>query len=186
MTPSRKQQIERESIHIIHAYEKRKVVLRTPQLIAQEKLVKALAELRERNVQYTRDRKRMESEAKQERKAKRREERKAREEKGAAEKAEKRAAEEKKKDEEQELKIRIRDQRALQSLESAAKVMDLETLQKQAAERTERIDGKLEKLFDLELEARASRRGVKRARREEIVESEEDKENIEPDGEWQV
>ena len=93
MTASRKQQIQRDNIDIIHAYERRKVVLKTPQIIAQEKLVSALAELREKNILHSRERKRMEAEAKQQRKDKRREEKQARKEKEAAEKADKRAAE---------------------------------------------------------------------------------------------
>ena len=86
MTASRKQQIQRDNIDIIHAYERRKVVLKTPQIIAQEKLVSALAELREKNILHSRERKRMEAEAKQQRKDKRREEKQARKEKEAAEK----------------------------------------------------------------------------------------------------
>ena len=182
MTASRKQQIQRDNIDIIHAYERRKVVLKTPQIIAQEKLVSALAELREKNILHSRERKRMEAEAKQQRKDKRREEKQARKEKEAAEKADKRAAEEKKRDEEIELRGRIKDQRALQQLEAAAKVMDLERKEKLAADRHAKLEESLQILVDSEIAKRGLGRGQKRARREEIVESEEDKENIEPEG----
>jgi hypothetical protein len=186
LTAARKATIEAESAPIIRAYKKRKQQKRTAQIVMEEKLVKVLAGLREKNKTWTEEREKVEAEQKEEKKAQKSEERKLREERAAAEKAERKAAEEKKKDEELELKTRIRDQRALQSLEAKAKVMDLETAQRRAAERAERIEGKLEKLLDLELQARANKHGGRRAMRDDAEESEEDKENIEPVSDWRL
>ena len=186
MTQARRTQMEKMNNAIIHAFKNTKAPVRTAVISAEEKLSDALAALRERNAQHTAEREQQERLAVEERKAKRTEEKKQREESIAAEKAEKRAAEAKQRDEENELKTKIRDQRALQSLEAKARVMNLEIEQKQKAQRDDRISGMLEILLKRQVEGEPDRRRAKRPREDNILESDDDQENIDPRDGWRV
>jgi len=158
----------------------------TAQTQTEERLVSALAELRERNVQYTEARKQAEAEERKAKRATRDEERKASKAKEAAEKAAKKAEAAKMRSDELELKTKLRDQRALQALEAKAQKLNWEKIEFEAAERAKRIDAKIEKVLDHEIEKFEPERGQKRPREEADEEEEENKENIEPEGEWQL
>ena len=86
MTTARKAQTKKINARLIKTFHTTKKPIRTVQIIAEEKLVNALAALKERNVQHTTAKKDQEKQATEERKAKRREQKKQREEREAAEK----------------------------------------------------------------------------------------------------
>jgi len=156
------------------------------QVRAEDRLVSALAELRARNAEHTKQQKTQADEDKKARAASKAVERKEKKEKEAQEKKENRERIAKQRADEQELSIRLRDHRARQSLEAAAKKHTYEEEQREAAARTKILEEKMEVLIDLETKAvRASLRS-KRAREATDDESEEDKENVAPQSEWQV
>ena len=157
----------------------------TAQIREEERLVAALAALRQRNVQFTAERAEA---AKAARKAKAdalSAERKQKKQQEVDEARAKRETLEQQRAEEQKLKVKIRDERALQSLTAAAKKHEYEQEQHEAMERAKRLDAKLEKVLDNVLEEQEQRRGQKRAREELSDESQENKENVEPQSEWQ-
>ena len=158
----------------------------TPQTRAQVKLYTALAELRVRNVQHTAQQQAAAIEERKARAESKRAERKERKAKEADAQQEKRERTAKQRADERELKDKIRDQRALQSLTAAARQRLYEQAQMAALERAERIDNKMEHLIDLQTERLEGKRGRKRGRETAPDESEEDKENVEPEGEWRV
>jgi hypothetical protein len=158
----------------------------TPQIRAEDKLYTALAELRVRNVQHTAEQRAAAIEERKARAESKKAERKERKAKEAEEQQEKRERTAKQRADERELKEKIRDQRALQSLTAAARQRLYEQAQMAALERAERIDNKMEHLIDLQTERLEGKRGRKRGREAAPDESEEDKENVEPEGEWQV
>ena len=156
------------------------------QVRAEDKLVSALAELRARNVQHTKEHKKLVDEDRKAQAASKAAETKERKEKEAQEKKANKERTAKQRADELELTVKIRDQRARQSLEAAAKKHTYENEQKEALERAKRIDEKLEVLIDLETAALKAARGIKRARESTDDESEDDKENVEPESNWQV
>jgi hypothetical protein len=158
----------------------------TAQTRAEDQLVAALAELRVRNAQHTNEQKKLIEEERKAKTASKAAERKERKEKEAREKKEKQEKTAKQRAEELELKDKLRDKRAKQSLEAAAEKHYYEKEQKEALKRAKRIDRKIEILLDLQTEVLKAARGQKRARDAEAEDSEEDKENIEPEGEWRV
>lgn len=158
----------------------------TPQTRAEDKLHAALAELRERSVQYTAAQKEKAAEQRKQQAADRKADRQQKKADEAAERKAERDRLVKQRADERELKEKMRDQRALQSLTAAARQRMYEEKQLAALDRQERIDGKFEHLLELETEALEAQLGPKRARRAVSAESEEDKENVEPDGEWSV
>ena len=183
LKPETKAAIERDSAHIIRAGRRTPAPKQTTRGLAEERLVKALGELKEKNARWAAEAKQNEEEAKRRKREQKQEEKKAREEREAAEKEEKKKAEQERREREVELRTRQTDVRAMQVLDAKTKQMDLEKERKKEAERRERIDNKLEKVLDLLI---ADRGGRKRKKREEADESESDKENVEPEGEWQV
>ena len=78
----------------------------------------------------------------------------------------------------------MKHQRALQSLEAKAKMANKDVERTKALEQQERINAKLDKLLDMELEERADRRVAKRARRDNVSETDDDQENMDPAGGW--
>lgn len=158
----------------------------TAQTRAEDKLAAALAELRVRNVNHTEEQRKLVAEEKKARAASKAAERKERKEKEAQEKKEQKEKTAAEREKEAELRESIRLANARGGLEAAAKKHSYEDEEREAQQRRKRIDNKLEILIDLETEALQAARGRKRAREAPDEESEEDKENIEPEGEWRV
>ena len=183
LTPTRRAAIERDNAHVIAAHRKAAALNQSSREQAEERLVQALGELKEKCEQWTAETERQKEEEKKRKKVQKQEERAAKEEKAAAEREEKKQVEQEKREREAELRARQTDVRAMQALDAKARQLNLEKERVEEAERRKRIDGKVENLLDLLI---AERQGKKRRKREEAEESESDKENQEPNGEWRV
>lgn len=179
----RRAAIERENAGIIRAYNNRKILKTDKWTQAEERLVAALTALKEKNNVWAAEKEKVKQEDKERKGEQKKQEKKEKEEKKAAEKEEKQKAEQAKRDREAELKARQTDVRAMQSLDAKAKQLDLEKERQEEAARRKRIDVKLETLLDLFFD---NEQHKKRQRRDETVESDSDKENVRPEGQWQA
>ena len=165
LKPETKAAIERDSAHIIRAGRRTPAPKQTTRGLAEERLVKALGELKEKNARWAAEAKQNEEEAKKRKREQKQEEKKAREEREAAEKEEKKKAEQERREREVELRTRQTDVRAMQVLDAKTKQMDLEKERKKEAERRERIDNKLEKVLDLLIADRLGAESERKGRR---------------------
>jgi DNA polymerase III gamma/tau subunit len=184
LTVARRAAIEMANARIIRAHDKRSGKS-APKLdkrgIAEERLVKALNELKEKNVQWAAQAERDAEEEKQRKREQKREEKKEREEKKAADKEVKKQADQEKRNREAELRARQTDLRAMQSLDAKAQQVKLEKDKKEEAERRKTIDNLMITALKIFIDPQQGTKGRKRQRREEPVVSDSDKENIEPE-----
>ena len=183
LTAVRRAVIERENAGIIRAYNNRKILKTDKWTQVEERLVAALTALKERNNLWAAEKEKAKQEDKERKEEQKKQEKKEKEEKKAAEKEEKQKAEQAKRDREAELKARQTDVRAMQTLDAKAKQLDLEKERQEEAARRKRIDAKLETLLDLFID---NAQHTKRQRRDETAESDSDKENVRPEGQWQA
>ena len=177
LTAARRAEYEKANAAIIRAYKNRKKVVKDKWTAAEERLVSAVAELRERNVKCAADEQLREAEDKLRRKAAKEEEKQARKDKEAAEKAERKQAEEQKKEAELELKTKARDERAKMLMDAKARTLNTDKQKAADAALQRSVNVEMKGLLHLmKLKLRAELGIVE----EEKAEDESDKENVEP------
>ena len=183
LNSAKRAKIERDNAAVIAAPHRPPAIKPTSHEQAEQRLVRALGELRARSAQRAAEAKRNEEEAKRRRKEERAAEKRERHAKAAAENERKKRDKQELKNREAELLVRQTDVRAQQALDAAARHQDLQKERIAEAQRRKAIDGKLQDVLDLMI---VKLGGRKRKRSEEADESDSDKENVEPEGEWQV
>lgn len=167
----------------VRNFKGKKAPSRDRRIVAEERLVDVLAELREKNVRMGAEEREAEAEAKRVKAEQKAERKRAIEERKAALREDKQLQTEQKQAQEEELKMRQTDVRALQVLNLKARQASMEKDQHAEAVRRKRIDEKLEKALDIII---AERTGKAAALSERKDNSDSDSENVDPVGEWQV
>ena len=162
-TPAKLELYDKKNEKIITAYHNIVKVKRDRGIIAEERFIKCMNELKEKGKLLAQQRRKDRAEAKIAKKQTREGEKKAKEEKEAVQKAEKKAIEEKKKEAEEDIKLQRQELRAAESLALRAKALESSAEKLAAADRAKVIDAKV--IAVLDLSSRTWRRdGAKRGR----------------------
>ena len=153
----------------VRNFKSKKAPSRDRRIVAKERLVDVLAELREKNVRMGAEEREAAAEAKREKAEQKAERKRAREERKAALREEKQLQTEQKQAQEEELKMRQTDVRALQALNLKARQANMERDQHAEAVRRKRIDEKLEKHWISSLHSARAKRMHRASRRTTVI-----------------
>ena len=179
-TPARLLAYDRINAAIIDAHKTKQAVKRDKYLTAEERLVCAYSNLRERGKMFAKARKDAKEAARNAKKVEREAKAQAKKDQEAAQKAERNAKKQADLDKEAELKEKRRITMSQQSLKLRDQAVVLADKAERAAELKEAIETELLRWLRNQNDASEGRNGRKRKRSVRSVESESDKENVEP------
>ena len=185
-TEPRQTAIKQLNAHIIEAFNSKGEVVHNRGTAAEDRLIHALEQLKNRNKERAKQQKLDKQEEEKAKNEQREAAKKEKEEKEALEKAEKKEEERKKKDQEMELRIKRREKQAQQSLDLKAKAVDAERLRAELAVQQVAVNNALLLALGTWTESMQNKPPKKKQKTGREEKSERDKENVESEDEQQT